>query len=141
MIHKKTIKEYVYRRDRGKCFHCGKSIRLNQTTLDHYFPKSLGGTEEFFNLVACCKPCNRMKKSIVPKDWVTINIELFKRAVSDGKVGNQPDSKYNIDELTILAQDIESVFRNKINTVFEGKGYRLYVKENKIYKVVRFHQE
>ncbi|GAU76396.1 HNH endonuclease [Fusibacter sp. 3D3] len=138
MIHKKTIKAYVYTRDQGKCYHCGKLIRLNRTTLDHYFPKSLGGTEEFFNLVTCCKPCNRMKKSAVPKDWVAINIALFKRAVSDGKVSNPP---CDLDELIILAHGVESVFRNKVNTVFEGEGYRLYVKENKIYKIVRFHHE
>ncbi|MBF4693314.1 HNH endonuclease [Fusibacter ferrireducens] len=141
MIHKKTIKAYVYQRDQGKCFHCGKSIRFNQTTLDHYFPKSRGGTEEFFNLVACCKFCNRMKKSVVPKDWLTINIELFKKAVLDGKVISQVEPKYNQDELVGLAHGIESIFRNKINTVFEGDGYRLYVKENKIYKMVRFHHE
>ena len=141
MIHKKTIKEYVYKRDQGKCFHCGKPIRFNRTTLDHYFPKSLGGTEEFFNLVSCCKPCNRIKKSIVPKDWLEINIELFERAVRDGKVGNSSGIKCNLDELIYLAHGAESVFRNKVNTVFEGKGYRLYVKENKIYKIIRFHHE
>ena len=141
MIHKKTIKEYVYERDQGQCFHCGKSIRLNRTTLDHYFPKSRGGTEEYFNLVSCCKFCNRMKKSIVPKDWIDINIQLFKKAISDGKVGDQSGHKYSLRELMILAHGVESVFRNKVNTVFEGKGYRLYVKDNKIYKIVRFHHD
>lgn len=139
MIHKKTIKQYIYERDQGRCFHCGKPIHPNRTTLDHYFPKSLGGTEEYFNLVTCCKPCNRMKKSRIPEDWLDININLFKMAVKDGRISSSVDKKLDFDGLKRLVKGVETVFRNKVNTVFEGNGYRLYVKDNRIYKIVSFH--
>jgi len=140
VIQKKNIKEYVFNRDKGICYHCGKPVRFNKMTLDHYFPKSLGGAEAYYNLVCSCKTCNRLKKSVVPKDWMTVNIELFKCAVVDGKITKASDVYIVQNQLVALTQKIETIFRNKVNTVFEGPGFRLYVKDNRIYKMVKFHQ-
>ena len=139
MIHKKSIKRYVYEREGGKCFHCGKAIRYEKTTLDHYFPRSLGGTEEFFNLVACCKLCNKLKKSTVPSDWEEVAIRFFVMGLESGKIRFSHELGYDFDELLKIARDVKAVIRNRMNTVFEGNGFRFYVKDNFVYNLIRFH--
>ncbi len=37
-------------------------------TIDHVTPKSQGGTNEWTNLVACCKKCNQRKGARTPKE-------------------------------------------------------------------------
>lgn len=49
----------VYSRDNFTCQYCGKSnVDLS---LDHVFPRYLGGTHTWDNLVTCCKKCNGLK--------------------------------------------------------------------------------
>jgi 5-methylcytosine-specific restriction endonuclease McrA len=49
----------IYARDNFSCQYCGtKNIDL---TLDHVYPKHLGGTTSWNNLVTCCKKCNHKK--------------------------------------------------------------------------------
>ena len=69
MIYDKTIRRYVYFRDGGRCFYCGRRLSLRQVTLDHFLPRAAGGKSEVFNLVACCKSCNREKGSALPEDY------------------------------------------------------------------------
>lgn len=45
----------------GRCFYCGKQIGFESMTLDHVFPKSLGGNREQENFVCACAPCNKAK--------------------------------------------------------------------------------
>lgn len=141
MDQKKIDKRYIYERDEEKCYHCSKPLRYNKTTLDHYFPRSLGGTEEVFNLVSCCKQCNRLKRSIVPKDWVQVNVKLLQNGIENGKIKSVTGITETPEEIKHLSKSVKSVFRNRINTVFEGTGVRIYVKENKIYKIVKFRHD
>lgn len=61
--------EYVYNRDKGKCYICGRKclpIGNGNTedlspTIDHVIPKSKGGTNELDNKKLCCSTCNSLK--------------------------------------------------------------------------------
>lgn len=49
----------VYSRDNFTCQYCGKTnVELS---LDHVYPKHLGGEHSWENLVTCCKKCNGQK--------------------------------------------------------------------------------
>lgn len=49
----------VYARDNFTCQYCNaKNVELS---LDHVYPKHLGGTHTWDNLVTCCKKCNGIK--------------------------------------------------------------------------------
>jgi 5-methylcytosine-specific restriction endonuclease McrA len=49
----------IYGRDNYTCQYCGvKNIDL---TLDHVYPRHLGGTHTWDNLVTCCRSCNIKK--------------------------------------------------------------------------------
>ena len=48
----------VLARDHHRCVFCGCRTFL---TLDHVYPKSLGGTDAIDNLQTVCQPCNARK--------------------------------------------------------------------------------
>jgi 5-methylcytosine-specific restriction endonuclease McrA len=55
----------LYIRDNYTCQYCHrheKSLRSDEfLTKDHVFPKSLGGSNDWLNLVTCCNTCNGKK--------------------------------------------------------------------------------
>lgn len=61
-------KRYLWVRDRGCCFYCGRALPWddNERTMDHVIPKSKGGPHRTWNLVLACSPCNRKKGDTDP---------------------------------------------------------------------------
>jgi 5-methylcytosine-specific restriction endonuclease McrA len=49
----------IFSRDNFTCQYCGK--KNVDLTLDHIYPRHLGGSHTWDNLVACCKKCNALK--------------------------------------------------------------------------------
>jgi 5-methylcytosine-specific restriction endonuclease McrA len=49
----------IYNRDNFTCQYCG--IKNKDLTLDHVYPRHLGGSHTWDNLVTCCKKCNHFK--------------------------------------------------------------------------------
>lgn len=54
----------VWKKTNGKCAHCGKMASSHMQTIDHFIPKSRGGSYDMRNLVPLCKDCNRDRQSI-----------------------------------------------------------------------------
>lgn len=54
-------KTFVLNRDKKKCFYCGRALTYSTVTLDHFVPKSKGGTRDIANLFASCYKCNTEK--------------------------------------------------------------------------------
>ena len=52
------VKQYVWRRDEGKCVLCGSRDRLEY---DHIIPYSMGGSDTARNIQLLCERCNRSK--------------------------------------------------------------------------------
>jgi len=137
---KESDKQYIYERDLGICYHCGKPVKRNKMTLDHYYPKSLGGGLNYFNLVCSCKTCNRLKRSNLPNDWEKVNIEMFKRAVKDKRI-NLAGLNASYDEILEMTEKVDQIIRNRMNVIFEAPGIRFYVRDNRVVKIVHFHME
>lgn len=51
----------IYKLYDGKCSFCGRTIRMDEASRDHYFPQKEGGANALFNIVLACKPCNNKK--------------------------------------------------------------------------------
>jgi 5-methylcytosine-specific restriction endonuclease McrA len=66
----------IYARDGYCCQYCGEPQAGYDLTLDHILPKSRGGRNEWSNLVACCKDCNRRKADRTPEE---ANMHLLHR--------------------------------------------------------------
>lgn len=135
MKKKIESKIYIYNRDGMTCYYCKKDLHINKTTMDHYYPKSLGGTLDVYNVVTCCKRCNSYKKSRVPEDWKAINIRLFTQGVVDGKIVAINHSKAEHTRIVDLVNSVDEVSVEPMYTVFSSKTHRFSVKQNKIYLI------
>lgn len=64
----------IYARDSWACVWCGKRGKL---TLDHYIPRSKGGSNKATNLVTSCPRCNYRRKNIPALTWAAELAGLF----------------------------------------------------------------
>lgn len=136
-LHDKTIRNYVYVRDGGSCCYCGKPLTRNSATLDHYLPRTAGGPSTVYNLLLCCKVCNKEKGSETPDDWQQRLTGLFRRAVVDGMI-SQRDGKISLKEAAPLVQRLEGLSRL---VVFQGGGMRISVDGHTAVSIVRIATE
>lgn len=68
--HGKPNLKYLYQRLKGVCQICGDRFPIKKMTIEHIEPKSLGGSNEWFNITMTCKSCNSKKGTIFPyKDF------------------------------------------------------------------------
>lgn len=62
-----TTRQRILQRDNNTCAYCLGIA----TTIDHRIPKSKGGTDDDWNLVACCNKCNAIKgdRQLIRMTW------------------------------------------------------------------------
>lgn len=62
-------KKVILTKSDGKCCHCGKELKIKDTTVEHVIPLSKGGSNNITNLIALCEECNKEKsnKIVSPK--------------------------------------------------------------------------
>lgn len=85
----RSLKYYILRRDRFKCFHCGKSVTMS-CHIDHFVPVCEGGRNYRCNLVASCAECNQSKGGSYPELEENMGQyhELARREVFQGQISN-----------------------------------------------------
>lgn len=127
----RRIKKYIYLRDGERCYHCGKDLKINQVNIDHYNPKSKGGSNDDFNLVLSCRKCNKYKRSTVPKDIDAVNILLMKRAFDDGRI-NCDNLKVTRYELREIVTAVNQITRYDEKVEFMGPKGKITIFDNKI---------
>ncbi|NLX70375.1 MAG: HNH endonuclease [Clostridiales bacterium] len=135
MKPRRTLKSYIYERDERKCRFCSKHLKYHQASLDHYLPRSKGGTNDVFNLVLSCRKCNNIKKSAIPDDFDTLMITLFKIGVKDGMI-RAPLPRFSNKEINRIAESIDRLEAIDKYVVFQSKTHRLYIKNNIIKKII-----
>lgn len=82
----------VLDRDNHQCGYCRKPA----ATMDHIFPKSRGGKDEWMNAIAACLKCNGKKGNKTPKEAgmpllfePKIPMELFYRSNKPRRLGKK----------------------------------------------------
>jgi len=67
----KELKKIVWAKTGGICAHCGKPAHGKTATIEHFVPKTIGGSIDQRNLVPLCKDCNkrRMSRDIDPLEY------------------------------------------------------------------------
>jgi 5-methylcytosine-specific restriction endonuclease McrA len=55
-------------RDQSQCQYCANYFMADKLTIDHIFPRSRGGKNEWLNLVTACKKCNQKKGNKTPSE-------------------------------------------------------------------------
>lgn len=56
----------LYKKYKGVCQICGQHKPQDIMTLEHIYPKSFGGTLDWYNITLTCQPCNTKKGQIYP---------------------------------------------------------------------------
>ena len=64
-----------------KCGICGRFMRLQDVTLDHIYPKSLGGINHKDNFQPAHRICNQLKADTIPKLF-KLRKDLLQRVLS-----------------------------------------------------------
>lgn len=54
-------------RDLYHCQYCGREFSAPDLTVDHVVPKVQGGSNDWGNVVACCRTCNMKKGGRTPR--------------------------------------------------------------------------
>jgi hypothetical protein len=80
-VKRKTYSEdtrkLIYLNAHGKCELCGRKILLEDMTVDHINPLSMGGEDDVENLACTCYPCNQFKGNTLPDDFMERITEIF----------------------------------------------------------------
>lgn len=58
----------LFKRDAWLCLYCGDSFERRELSRDHIRPLSLGGMDEWNNVVTACKRCNNQKAGRTPEE-------------------------------------------------------------------------
>lgn len=58
---------YLFNRYKGQCQICGDFFKdIRDLSIEHIYPKSLGGTKDWHNVTLTCKKCNCLKGAKYP---------------------------------------------------------------------------
>lgn len=70
--NRRVLIEKLEARDGPGCFYCRREVPQHAYTLDHWVPRSRGGTRELPNLRLACAPCNQAKGAMTPVEIETL---------------------------------------------------------------------
>lgn len=127
-------KKYIYLREQQRCYYCQKSLKLGQVTLDHFQPRSKGGSYDYFNLVCACMRCNRFKRSNVPDDVASVQLALFHQAVTDGKIICAV-ARVNRKQFLAYAETVHTVTCLEGESIAKGERFVLHLRDNKVIRI------
>lgn len=75
--YSKEERKMIYDKVGGCCKLCGQGLLLEDMTLDHIVPLSMGGRDELGNLQAAHRECNQFKSNILPEEFLGRVAEVF----------------------------------------------------------------
>lgn len=70
-------RKIIYDRSNGRCALCGQKLLLDNMTIDHIVPISMGGEDSLDNIQASCFACNQFKDNILPDVFLNRIIKIF----------------------------------------------------------------
>ena len=78
----KTVRRIVRSKTDNRCYYCGANASGNLGEMEHFIPKSKGGTCELSNLVLSCKPCNSQKADLTGDEYIQLRIKYHYAALA-----------------------------------------------------------
>ena len=104
-LYQQKLRSFIFSRSDGKCVYCGAKA----TEIDHVIPRSNGGSNSTYNLVASCRSCNQIKSNLSLKDFGKLVGKDFshlepKKLPKDASIV-QIARNYMVREITKLVSD------------------------------------
>ena len=78
----KSVKEKLYKQQKGLCNACNVSMRIIDFEVDHIIPKSKGGGDYYENYQLLCGNCNKVKGDR-PMEYLRIKIKAREQLLSE----------------------------------------------------------
>lgn len=66
------LREYVLLRYQHRCFYCLGESKDQILEIDHFIPRSKGGSDRVANLVLACHSCNQAKGNTLPQELASM---------------------------------------------------------------------
>lgn len=70
MRYEDLMYELTYALKKRKCVYCGKKLKRNNCTLDHRYPRDIGGVSITNNLFPCCPDENSEKGNLTHEEFL-----------------------------------------------------------------------
>jgi len=111
------------------CWYC---VTNPHETPDHVCPLSRGGTNNAYNIVACCNACQIQKSSMTMSEWITYRSQYELPQIQpahtyDEALPKAPRGKpYTLEEILTKARANERHSRT-----FRGRQFALDIRNNK----------
>lgn len=107
-LYQKELRSFIFSRSEGKCVYCGAKAE----EIDHVVPRSNGGTNSTYNLVAACRRCNEKKSNLSLKAFGKLMGRDYshlepKKLPKDAAIV-QSARNYMIKEITNIIPDTKS---------------------------------
>lgn len=105
------FKTKVFEKFNGRCAYCGNEITVNNMTVDHIYPKSLGGSLSMFNCNPSCTRCNTLKANGTVEELR----EKILNSIQELKTNKhfQMVKKYKLTE--IISEEVKFYFEEILN--------------------------
>lgn len=87
----------ILERDGFRCQYCGKKSSDVSLEIDHIIPKSKWWTDDFDNLITCCRECNMWKWNQII--WENVEIWKMKKKDHENKMVKYIFNLWNIEWL------------------------------------------
>ena len=105
-LYDKNLREFVFSKTNGRCAYCGAKAE----EIDHIIPRSNGGTNSTYNLVASCRSCNERKSNLTLKAFGKLMNKGYshlepKKSPKDAAIV-QSARNYMVKEITKLVPNI-----------------------------------
>ena len=79
------LRNSMWKKGMRTCMWCGCSLKMNEATLEHIYPRSKGGCNKARNLGIACKECNEKKGTKVRYNPYKMSYKKVKIMLRKGK--------------------------------------------------------
>lgn len=70
MKHNARLRARLWEEADGHCIYCGHPVSPEEMEADHIFPRSMGGADQYGNMVCCCHACNSRKANTPLEEYL-----------------------------------------------------------------------
>ena len=115
----RSVKNKLFAAQQGRCAYCGQSHHPRYLRIDHKYPFSRGGSDDFDNLQILCNPCN-LRKGILSDEEFR---HRYQRLLpTDGSIPSPPIPQAHFTEETRhtrAPKEVRAIFHERFSAYRE----------------------
>lgn len=121
-----------------KCIYCGEKMDTQRRTLDHRYPRDMGGISITNNLFPTCISCNVKKRDLTHEEFL-IYKNITNKKERKKYLRSIQESNEELRKKIGYKLPIEWITYININEI-KSKSFKYYIKGKKYYKLLEYYQ-